>query len=567
MTANNVNYFLGVDVGTSSVRVGLFESSEGKLIRSESEPITVFNYQVDFYEQSSDEIFESICKCIRLVLSKEESSIRTDAIVSIGFDATCSLVVLDQFNRPVSVSPCKRDSVNVIMWMDHRAKEQADFINLTNHKCLKSVGGRISLEMDPPKILWLKENLYDEFFTKVKHFFSLPDYLVWRFSGHDVRSVCTTTCKWLYKSSEHEQHWDETFWHRIGLSELVVNNFEKIGSQVQSPLKFMPNLKISAEVSMLTGLSDNVKVGISMIDAHAAGLGAVAISQKYIEQQSIHSNEILVLVSGTSSCLMASTNNSKFIDGIWGPYFNAMLPNMWLNEAGQSASGKLLDHMIQTHPAFGLLSKKDHMHEAFEELHLILENMVAKEKRNIFDAMNELTKDMHVYPDFHGNRSPLSDPKMTGLVCGLNFDTSLNNLAIVYLACLQSLAYQIRQIIEIFNSHQITFKLITVIGGLSNNRLYTQLISDICQLPVLTVADTVDSSVLLGSAILGASNADLFKESSFDQLMQCFKNGTRTRVIEPNKTIEGYHQKKYQVFLNLVQDQLKYRQIMHTAIK
>lgn len=46
---------------------------------------------------------------------------------------------------------------NVIMWMDHRAVEEAKYINETNHQLLKFVGGKISLEMEMPKILWLKK--------------------------------------------------------------------------------------------------------------------------------------------------------------------------------------------------------------------------------------------------------------------------------------------------------------------------------------------------------------------------------------------------------------------------
>ena len=52
----------------------------------------------------------------------------------------------------------KRD-MNIIMWMDHRAAKQADKINATQHEVLKHVGGRISLEMQTPKLLWLKEVL------------------------------------------------------------------------------------------------------------------------------------------------------------------------------------------------------------------------------------------------------------------------------------------------------------------------------------------------------------------------------------------------------------------------
>lgn len=39
---------------------------------------------------------------------------------------------------------------------------------------------------------------------------------------------------------------------------------------------------------------------------------------------------------------------------------------------------------------------------------------MAKEKG--LPHVSLLTKDVHVYPDFHGNRSPLAEPSMMGMV-------------------------------------------------------------------------------------------------------------------------------------------------------
>lgn len=70
--------------------------------------------------------------------------------------------------------------------MDHRAKEQATYINNLGHKMLKYVGGKVSLEMEVPKLLWLKQNLPDSW-HKAELFFDLPDFLTWKATNSDSR--------------------------------------------------------------------------------------------------------------------------------------------------------------------------------------------------------------------------------------------------------------------------------------------------------------------------------------------------------------------------------------------
>ena len=80
-----MSYFLGVDVGTESVRVGLFNSN-GKLIDFKAEPINIYNFKPDFYEQSSDNIWHSIQKCIKTLIENciSKHAIKIKDIVSIG---------------------------------------------------------------------------------------------------------------------------------------------------------------------------------------------------------------------------------------------------------------------------------------------------------------------------------------------------------------------------------------------------------------------------------------------------------------------------------------------------
>ena len=108
-------------------------------------------------------------------------------IKGLGFDATCSLVVVGPTGKPVTVSPSKDPQRNIVMWLDHRAIDQAKRINESNHKVLKYVGGVLSPEMQAAKLLWLKENLKTECWDKAGLFLDLPEYLCYVATGVPVR--------------------------------------------------------------------------------------------------------------------------------------------------------------------------------------------------------------------------------------------------------------------------------------------------------------------------------------------------------------------------------------------
>lgn len=193
-------FFIGVDVGTGSVRAALVNNL-GKILRTSTKEIETWNPQPDFYEQSSENIWEACCFTIKEVCQGVDKG----SVQGIGFDATCSLVVLDGNGKPVSVSSTGniynffkiiylffllgKPEQNIILWMDHRAEIEANEINKTGSSVLKYVGGKISLEMEIPKLLWLKKNLKSQCWEKAELFFDLPDFLTWKATGAESRYI------------------------------------------------------------------------------------------------------------------------------------------------------------------------------------------------------------------------------------------------------------------------------------------------------------------------------------------------------------------------------------------
>uniref|UniRef100_A0AAY4AVY3 FGGY carbohydrate kinase domain-containing protein n=1 Tax=Denticeps clupeoides TaxID=299321 RepID=A0AAY4AVY3_9TELE len=404
--ASGQHYFVGVDVGTASVRAALV-THEGRVKNLVEEPIHIWEPHADQYVQSSEDIWAMCCSAVR----KVTMGVKKDQVRGIGFDATCSLVVLDQNFQPVAVNEDGICDRNVVMWMDHRAAEQAARITATGHAALKRVGGVMSPEMQPPKLLWLKENLMESCWKDAAHFFDLPDFLSWKATGSLSRSLCTLVCKWTYSPPDG---WDDTFWTTIGLADLLEENYFKIGSIASCP-GVPVGAGLTQEAAADLGLNPGVAVGTSLIDAHAGGLGVIGADVAGFrlprEGQPIASR--MALICGTSSCHMAISRQALFVPGVWGPYQSAMVPGFWLNEGGQSATGKLIDHIVKSHPAHTAVQER--AEKSGEGLYSFLNHHLETMATDP-TLPDLLTSNLHVWPDFHGNRSPLADPALKGMV-------------------------------------------------------------------------------------------------------------------------------------------------------
>ncbi|XP_055091111.1 FGGY carbohydrate kinase domain-containing protein isoform X3 [Symphalangus syndactylus] len=568
-------YYVGVDVGTGSVRAALVDQS-GVLLAFADQPIKKWEPQFNHHEQSSEDIWAACC----VVTKKVVQGIDLNQIRGLGFDATCSLVVLDKQFRPLPVNQEGDSHRNVIMWLDHRAVSQVNRINEIKHSVLQYVGGVMSVEMQAPKLLWLKENLRETCWDKAGHFFDLPDFLSWKATGVTARSLCSLVCKWTYSA---EKGWDDSFWKMIGLEDFVADNYSKIGNQVLPPGASLGN-GLTPEAARDLGLLPGIAVAASLIDAHAGGLGVIGADVRghglICEGQPVTSR--LAVICGTSSCHMGISKDPIFVPGVWGPYFSAMVPGFWLNEGGQSVTGKLIDHMVQGHAAFPELQVK--ATARCQSIYAYLNSHLDLIKKA--QPVGFLTVDLHVWPDFHGNRSPLADLTLKGMkifsrrttgylyipalaalhspssllspqVTGLKLSQDLDDLAILYLATVQAIALGTRFIIEAMEAAGHSISTLFLCGGLSKNPLFVQMHADITGMPVVLSQEV--ESVLVGAAILGACASGDFA-SVQEAMAKMSKVG---KVVFPRLQDKKYYDKKYQVFLKLVEHQKEYLAIMN----
>jgi len=206
-------------------------------------------------------------------------------------------------------------------------------------------------------------------------------------------------------------------------------------------------------------------VGSGVIDAYAGWIGTVGakvqLSSDNLNQDAPANDQSqaftrLAAVAGTSTCHLVMSKDPVFVNGVWGPYRDAVIPNYWMAEGGQSATGELLKHVLETHPAYNqaLSRAESTSSNIYDYLNQHLLDMKEATKA---PSISYLGRHFFFYGDLFGNRSPIADPTMSGSVVGLSSDKSLDGLALYYYGTMEFIALQTWQIISTMNKagHQI----------------------------------------------------------------------------------------------------------------
>ncbi|SMQ48400.1 unnamed protein product [Zymoseptoria tritici ST99CH_3D7] len=528
------NHYIGIDVGTGSARACIM-NDRGDIVGLASENIGLWQPETGYYEQSTTNIWKCICSSIQRAMSQH--NIDPNSIRGIGFDATCSLAVFNsETDEPVSVTGPKFNNAdgndrNVILWLDHRPVEETKKINATDHNLLRYVGGKMSIEMEIPKVLWLKNNMPKEMFDKCK-FYDLGDALTHMATGSETRSFCSVVCKQGYVPVGVDgsvKGWQEDFLTEIGLEDLCEDNFKRMGGVDKVNGRYLTAGELigtlSEKAASDMGLPAGIAIGSGVIDAYAGWIGTVgakvnlkgdAIGADKPKNDVSQAFTRLAAVAGTSTCHLAMSEKPVFVDGVWGPYRDVLIPDYWLAEGGQSATGELLKHVVETHPAF-------------QEAMSVAESFNA----NIYDYLNEHLEEMRekigaptisylgrhffFYGDLFGNRSPVANPDMKGSVIGLSNDKSMDGLALYYYGTMEFIALQTHQIIEQMNNAGHVISSIFMSGSQCQNPVLMSLMATACDMPVL-IPRYVHAAVVHGAAMLGAKAASTDKEGNSEPL-------------------------------------------------
>ncbi len=466
---------MGVDVGTGSARAGLFDTAGRMLARSES-PIRMQRQGALVAEYQSEQIWQAVCEASRDVIA--DIGAEGHEVRGLAFDATTSLVVRSAEGAPLPLIAGGEAGWDTFVWLDHRAMAEAELCTQTRHGVLDQMGGTMSPEMEIPKLLWLKRHNPDSW-ARAGMIFDLVDFLSWRATGSLARSQSSLACKWNYRPEEGG--WPQDFLVAVGLDDLAA----KAGIALPPLPPGQAIGRLSPAAAQQLGLGPDCVVATGVIDAHAGALGTLG--------GEVASGR-LALVGGTSNSIIALARDRRPHRGFWGPFQGALLADHWLTEGGQSAAGALLDHVLAYHPAGG---------EPTGALHLAVQSRIAELRRTEPD----LAPRLHVLPDFHGNRSPLGDPRALGVVSGLGLETDFDSLCALYWRAAVAIGLGLRAILEVLGELGYRTDALHLAGGHVRNPLLRQLYADATGADLL-VPEGADA-VLLGSAMLASVGAGL----------------------------------------------------------
>ena len=215
-----------------------------------------------------------------------------------------------------------------------------------DRSCRAAIRRRVDLARDGDAQAALAAAQPPETWRRTAHWFDLADYLTWRTTGGMDRSLCTTVCKWTYLGHERP-----------------------LGSDVlRRDRALRPRRRRIRAHRCARGAGRTRRHSHDRRRRRArrrAGHARRDIADRRPRRRAgnarrrgprrVELERRLAIIAGTSACHLALAGERHDVAGVWGPYYEAILPGMWCTEAGISASGAFLDQVLAMHPARAVL--------------------------------------------------------------------------------------------------------------------------------------------------------------------------------------------------------------------
>lgn len=528
-------YSIGLDFGTLSVRALLIDIVSGQEIG-----ISVFEYPhgvmdtmlptgeklpVNWALQDPQDYIDGMLYTVKNVV--RQNNVNPKDIVGIGLDFTSSTIL------PVNsdaVPLCKTETFKrephayVKLWKHHGGEEEAEYINNIakdrEEKWFSLYGNKISSEWMLPKVLETLRYAPDVY-EKSDRFIEALDWIVWRLTGKETRSICGLGYKAIY-------HNDLGFPTKEFYREIDSRMENFVEEKINSPIKAIGETAgyLTEEMAEILGLCPETPIGTPIIDAHSSMLGA-----------GITKPGEMMIIMGTSAVHLLLSEKEIGIPGIGVIAKDGIVPGYYGYEAGQCCVGDIFAWFT-----------KNCVPERYEaearEKNISIHNLLV-EKLNDYKAGKSglLALDW-----FNGVRSPLMDFNLNGMIMGMNLLTKPEE---IYLALIEATAYGTRRIVEKFEQSGVAIESVVLSGGIPmKNPMLVQVYADVLNRKI-KVSETTQACAF-GAAILGvaASSKEITGYKSLAEIAEKIGKSKGT-MFYPDKENVGIYERLYAEYKTL----------------
>lgn len=419
--------YLGIDLGTSSLKVLLLDTDE-HIIDSASMPLTVQHLQPDFSEQNPHDWWQALQQAMLQLKTRQPAALRQ--IKGIGFSGQMhGATLLD--DKGQILRPC-------ILWNDGRStaecrwlEQRADFIGIT--------GNRVMAGFTAPKLLWVQRHEPD-IFARIAHVLLPKDYLRYRMSG-DFASDMADSAGTLWLDTARRQ-WSEEL---LVACNLTVSQMPDLyeGNQVTGTLydALADEWGLPRKTPLIAGAGDNA--------ASAIGLGVVKAGDGFVSL-------------GTSGVIFSASDQYYANPQQAVHSFCHALPERWHQMAVTlSAAASLSWFSRLTSTPEAQLAQEAEQHEAGDVLFA---------------------------PFLNGERTPWNDPHLRGAFFGLADSHQRGHLA---RAVMEGVAFSLADGYRALQQAGCAPHQMIATGGGARSQFWLQMIADLtqCRIIVPTYAD------------------------------------------------------------------------------
>ncbi len=488
--------FLGLDVGTQSLRAALFDPA-GNCRAFATGPLDTVHPQPGWAEQDPLQWWQAARKAVPAALARAEA--KPEEVAGIGLDCTACTVL-----------PCRTDGTplgRALLWMDQRAFREAEEISATRDPSLRYVSGVVSPEWMLPKALWLKRH-EAALYVRAEQLIECTDWFMFRLTGQWTLSLNHVTVKWNY--ARPDGGWSAALLSQVGLADLPA----------KWPARVIPlgkgDLRLSEVAARELGLRPGIPVAQGGIDAYLGMLGMGAVGPGD-----------LAMIMGSSTCHLAMSAQGLFGSGMLGCYPDAVIEGLYTLEGGQTATGSIVNWYRQ-HFAGNEAAEAE---RTGQNVYEILDAKAA--------AVPPGCEGLVCLDYWQGNRCPLKDPRARGTFWGLTLSHGPGH---IFRSIYEATAFGTRHILEDLQSHGFTVRRLFAGGGGAKSRLWLQIHADVLDQPIHLPRES--EACALGSALVAAVHSGHYADldEAARQMVQS------AGVIEPrpeNKRRYDYQYAKY----------------------